>query len=47
LRAVADATHTVDYTRLAVLAALNIADKYHRLKTKLDERHRRSGTARP
>src|SRR5437660_6741746 len=29
MRAVADATSTVDTMRLAVLAALNIADEYH------------------
>ena len=32
MRAVADATSTVDTMRLAVLAALNIADEYHVLK---------------
>lgn len=32
MRAVADATSTVDTMRLAVLAALNIADEYHMLK---------------
>jgi cell division protein ZapA len=32
MRAVADQTHTVDTARLAVLAALNIADEYHLLK---------------
>ena len=36
MRAVAEQTHTVDSARLAVLAALNIADEYHLLKTKLD-----------
>jgi len=36
MRAVADQTHTVDSSRLAVLAALNIADEYHLLKRKLD-----------
>ena len=35
-RAVADQTHTVDSSRLAVLAALNIADEYHLLKSKQD-----------
>ena len=29
MRAVAEQTHTVDTARLAVLAALNIADEYH------------------
>lgn len=32
MRAVAEATNTVDTVRLAVLAALNIADEYHMLK---------------
>lgn len=34
MRAVAEQTHTVDSARLAVLAALNIADEYHLLKRK-------------
>ena len=34
MRAVAEATNTVDTARLAVLAALNIADEYHLLKKK-------------
>jgi cell division protein ZapA len=32
MRAVAQHTHTVDTARVAVLAALNIADEYHLLK---------------
>jgi len=36
MRAVADQTHTVDSSRLAVLAALNIADEYHLLKGTVD-----------
>jgi cell division protein ZapA len=32
MRAVAEATNTIDTARLAVLAALNIADEYHLLK---------------
>jgi cell division protein ZapA len=36
MRAVAEATNTVDTVRLAVLAALNIADEYHLLKRKQD-----------
>jgi cell division protein ZapA len=36
MRAVAEATHTVDTVRLAVLAALNIADEYHLLKRRQD-----------
>ena len=36
IRAVAEQTHTVDTARLAVLAALNIADEYHLVKRKTD-----------
>src|ERR1700728_5015251 len=36
MRAVAEQTHTVDTVRLAVLAALNIADEYHLLKKNQD-----------
>src|SRR5271170_3124649 len=36
MRAVAEQTHTVDTARLAVLAALNIADEYHLIKRKND-----------
>lgn len=36
IRAVAEATNTIDTVRLAVLAALNIADEYHLLKKKPD-----------
>ena len=36
MRAVAEQTHTVDTARLAVLAALNIADEFHLLKRKAD-----------
>ncbi|HLB88489.1 MAG TPA: cell division protein ZapA [Terriglobales bacterium] len=36
MRAVSEQTHTVDTARLAVLAALNIADEYHLLKRNLD-----------
>ena len=36
MRAVASATNTIDTARLAVLAALNIADEYHLLKRKQD-----------
>jgi cell division protein ZapA len=32
MRAVAEATNTIDTVRLAVLAALNIADEYHLIK---------------
>jgi cell division protein ZapA len=34
MRAVAEATNTIDTVRLAVLAALNIADEYQMLKRK-------------
>ena len=36
MRAVAEQTHTVDSARLAVLAALNIADEYHLLRRKVE-----------
>lgn len=36
MRAVAEQTHTVDSARLAVLAALNIADEFHLLKRRSD-----------
>jgi len=36
MRAVAEATNTIDTVRLAVLAALNIADEYHLLKKRQD-----------
>jgi len=36
MRAVAEQTNTVDSARLAVLAALNIADEYHLLKRNQD-----------
>jgi cell division protein ZapA len=36
MRVVAEQTATVDSLRLAVLAALNIADEYHILKRKYD-----------
>jgi len=38
MRAVSEQTHTVDTARLAVLAALNIADEYHLLKRKQEGR---------
>jgi cell division protein ZapA len=41
MRAVAEATNTIDTARLAVLAALNIADEYHLLVKKKQE----NGTA--
>ena len=36
MRAVAEQTNTIDTARLAVLAALNIADEYHLLKRNHD-----------
>jgi cell division protein ZapA len=36
MRTVAEQTSTIDSLRLAVLAALNIADEYHVLKRKYD-----------
>jgi cell division protein ZapA len=36
MRAVAAATNTIDTVRLAVLAALNIADEFHLLKKNID-----------
>lgn len=36
MRAVAEQTHTVDSARLAVLAAINIADEFQMLKRKAD-----------
>jgi len=36
MRAVSEQTATVDSVRLAVLAALNIADEYHMLKRRVD-----------
>jgi cell division protein ZapA len=36
MRAVASATNTIDTVRLAVLAALNIADEFHLLRKKQD-----------
>jgi cell division protein ZapA len=37
MRAVSAQTATVDSVRLAVLAALNIADEYHLLKRRMDK----------
>ena len=36
MRVIAEQTSTVDSLRLAVLAALNIADEYHLMKRKLE-----------
>ncbi len=47
MRSVAEQTSTIDSLRLAVLAAINIADEYHILKKKYDllagEFNRRAG----
>lgn len=36
MRSIAERTHTVDSLRVAILAALNIADEYHQLKAKYE-----------
>ncbi len=36
MRSIAERTHTVDSLRVAVLAALNIADEYHQVKGKYE-----------
>ena len=36
MRAVSQQTHTVDTARLAVLAAINIADEFHMLRKRVD-----------
>jgi cell division protein ZapA len=36
MRSIAERTRTVDSLRVAVLAALNIADEYHQLKAKYE-----------
>jgi cell division protein ZapA len=41
MRAIAGRTRTVDSLRVAVLAALNIADEYHQLKAKYEETTKR------
>ncbi len=38
MRAVSEQTSTIDSVRLAVLAALNIADEYHLLKRSMEAR---------
>lgn len=37
MRSIADRSRTVDTVRVAILAALNVADEYHRLKAKHEE----------
>jgi len=41
MRAIAGRTRTVDSLRVAVLAALNIADEYHQAKEKYQETSKR------
>jgi cell division protein ZapA len=41
MRAIAGRTRTVDSLRVAVLAALNIADEYHQVKAKYEETSQR------
>jgi cell division protein ZapA len=41
MRAIAGRTRTVDSLRVAVLAALNIADEYHRIKARYEETSKR------
>ena len=36
MRSIATRSHNVDTVRVAVLAALNIADEYHQMKTKYE-----------
>jgi len=47
MREVANQTRTSDGTRLAVLAALNIADEYYLVETKLEDEKSRKGSAKP
>jgi len=47
IRMVANQTRTSDGTRLAVLAALNIADEYYLVETKLDDEKRQRRSAKP
>jgi len=37
MRAIAERTRTVDTLRVAMLAALNVADEYHQLKARYDQ----------
>jgi cell division protein ZapA len=41
MRAIAGRTRTVDSMRIAVLAALNIADEFHQIKARYEEKTRR------
>ncbi len=40
MRSIAERTHTVDSLRVAILAALNIADEYHQLNAKYEAKTR-------
>ena len=40
MRSIAERSRTVDTVRVAILAALNVADEYHRLKAKQEENTR-------
>ena len=37
MRSIAERTRTVDTLRVAMLAALNVADEYHQMKARLEE----------
>ena len=37
MRSIAERTRTVDTVRVAMLAALNVADEYHQLKARYEE----------
>jgi cell division protein ZapA len=37
MRSIAERTRTVDTLRVAILAALNVADEYHQLKARYEE----------
>jgi len=43
MRSIAERTKTVDSLRVAVLAALNVADEYHRMKAEHEETAKRLG----
>ena len=37
MRSIAERTRTVDTTRVAILAALNVADEYHQMKARYED----------
>ena len=39
MRSIAERTRTVDTLRVAMLAALNVADEYHQMKARYEEVH--------